>query len=78
LAQIQNNDRAIDSRTREVNDIAKSIYALAEIFRDLQTLVIDQGTLLDRIDYNIEQVTFTMKAANEELIVVCILLFEWK
>ena len=29
---------------------------LADIFKEIQVLVIDQGTVLDRIDFNIEQV----------------------
>ncbi|KAI9488898.1 t-SNARE [Zychaea mexicana] len=67
LAVIENNDALIDQREREVNQIAKSIHQLAEIFRDLQTLVIDQGTLLDRIDYNIEQTVVQVKEATVEL-----------
>lgn len=57
----------VDQREREINQIAKSIQQLAEIFRDLQTLVIDQGSMLDRIDYNIEQTAVHTKAAVVEL-----------
>ena len=67
---VYENDRVIDQRSKEINDIVKSINELAEVFRDMQTLVIDQGTLLDRIDYNIEQVAVSMKTANKELIAV--------
>jgi syntaxin 16 len=61
----------IDERSKEIDEIAKSIYQLAEIFKELQTMVIDQGTLLDRIDYNIEQVHESMQGAVKELTKVC-------
>lgn len=32
-----------------------SIHELHEIYKDLSNLVIMQGTLLDRIDFNIEE-----------------------
>ncbi|KAG1096001.1 hypothetical protein G6F42_018449 [Rhizopus arrhizus] len=67
LAVLESNNEMIDQREREVNQIAKSIHQLAEIFRDLQTLVIDQGSMLDRIDYNIEQTTVQVKDAVVQL-----------
>lgn len=67
MAQLESNEAAISQREREVNEIARSIAALAEIFRELQALVIDQGTLLDRIDYNIESTRVNMKVAVKEL-----------
>lgn len=64
---IQENEEKIRKREEEINEIAKSIFSLAEIFKDLQTLVIDQGTVLDRIDYNIEMTVTHMKSATVEL-----------
>ncbi|KAF9974036.1 hypothetical protein BGZ73_002682 [Actinomortierella ambigua] len=58
---------AITQREQEINHIAKSIFQLADIFKDLQTMVIDQGTLLDRIDYNVEQTKSHMQDAVLEL-----------
>ncbi|KAI4152666.1 MAG: hypothetical protein LQ340_002777 [Diploschistes diacapsis] len=64
-----NNDQAIAQREREINDIAKGIIELSDIFKDLQTMVIDQGTMLDRIDYNVEHMAVDVKAADKELVV---------
>ena len=68
--RLNNNDQAIAQREHEINDIAKGIIELSDIFKDLQTMVIDQGTMLDRIDYNVERMTVDVKAADKELIVV--------
>lgn len=58
----------IDARTHAINEIAQSIIHLSELFRDLQTLVIDQGTLLDRIDYNIETAKMDLHSATKEIV----------
>ncbi|KAJ3305275.1 hypothetical protein HDV03_001873 [Kappamyces sp. JEL0829] len=67
MAVVQENDHAITQREKDINEIAKSIMTMAEIFRELQTMVIDQGTVLDRIDYNIEQTNVNLENAHEQL-----------
>ncbi|KZF21711.1 t-SNARE [Xylona heveae TC161] len=67
--RLHSNDAAIAHREREITDIAKGIIELADIFKDLQSMVIDQGTMLDRIDYNVEQLAVNVKAADKELTV---------
>ncbi len=64
------NDSAIAQREREINDIAQGIIELADIFKELQGMVIDQGTMLDRVDYNIENMAVNVKAADKELNIV--------
>jgi syntaxin 16 len=64
------NDAAIIQREQEINEIAKGIIELSDIFRELQTMIIDQGTMLDRIDYNVERMATEVKAADKELKVV--------
>ncbi|KAH8888778.1 t-snare, syntaxin [Thozetella sp. PMI_491] len=64
---MQSNDAAISQREREIEDIAQGIIELADIFRDLQAMVIDQGTMLDRIDYNVERMGTDVKEADREL-----------
>ena len=64
---MNSNDAVISQREREIEDIAQGIIELADLFRDLQNMVIDQGTMLDRIDYNVERMGTDIKAADKEL-----------
>ena len=57
----------MQARARELDEIAKSINALADLFKDLSSLVIEQGTILDSIEYNIEQTAVSMEGAVHEL-----------
>ncbi|KAH8652475.1 t-SNARE [Xylariales sp. PMI_506] len=66
---LHSNDAVILQREREIEDIAQGIIELADLFKDLQTMVIDQGTMLDRIDYNVERMATDVKGAEKELII---------
>lgn len=41
-------------RYQQIVQVAQSIQQLSELFNELNMLVIEQGTILDRIDYNID------------------------
>lgn len=55
-------------RSKEIQEIVQSITELSEIMEDLRILVVDQGTILDRIDYNIEQVDSLISESLEEVV----------
>jgi syntaxin 16 len=57
----------IQSRDKEISAIAKNIEELGAIFKELAVLVIDQGTILDRIDYNMEAVVEHTKEGIQQL-----------
>ncbi|KAF9021543.1 hypothetical protein BGZ52_001649 [Haplosporangium bisporale] len=63
----EQSNASVTQREQEINHISRSIFQLADIFKDLQTMVIDQGTLLDRIDFNVEQTAVHMQDAVYEL-----------
>ena len=53
LSTQENNDQ-LRRRDEDLTNLLKSVNDLAQIFKDMQTLVMEQGTILDRIDYNID------------------------
>lgn len=61
MQMLEDTEELVNTRDVEINKIAKSIEELAQIFKELAVLVIDQGTVLDRIDYNMEQVVENTK-----------------
>ena len=60
-------ERQTEEREKAINQVTESVGELAEIFKEIQVLVIDQGTILDRIDYNIEQAADRVGSAVVEL-----------
>jgi syntaxin 16 len=55
------------TRSTEVQNLAKSIAELSTLFKDLNMLVVEQGTVLDRIDYNIMQAKQHTTKANTHI-----------
>jgi len=67
LLELESMETNASQRSDEICQIASSISELHTIFKELAVLVIDQGSILDRIDYNIEQVVHQSKEANVQL-----------
>lgn len=67
MLALESTSQLVDQRDEEITKIARSIEELAQIFKELAVLVIDQGTILDRIDYNMEQVIDHTKEGIEQL-----------
>lgn len=69
--QRTSNDNAtqqfLRERDEEITQLAKGVLEVSVIFREMQELIIDQGTIVDRIDYNLENTVIELRAADREL-----------
>lgn len=50
----EESKNALQQRDNELSHLLNNVNELATIFKDIQTLVMEQGSILDRIDYNID------------------------
>ena len=48
------DSKRLQQRDNELSLLLTNVNELATIFKDIQTLVMEQGSILDRIDYNID------------------------
>ncbi|XP_068083176.1 syntaxin-16 [Anabrus simplex] len=63
----EENTKMVAQRDQEVRQIVRSIVDLNHIFKDLAHMVADQGTVLDRIDYNIEMCQVQVQQGYQQL-----------
>ena len=68
LLELEGIESQVETRSQEITKIAKSINELNSVFKELATLVVEQGTILDRIDYNMENVVKDTSQATKELV----------
>lgn len=64
---VEDLHEVVTSRDKEISQITKSTEELSAIFKELAVLVIDQGTIIDRIDYNMETVVEHTKEGIQQL-----------
>jgi syntaxin 16 len=67
LSVVVSREQRATQQSKEIREIVRSINELAEIMDDLAMLVVDQGSLLDRVDYNIERVEHDVREGLVEL-----------
>ncbi|XP_021282070.1 syntaxin-43-like [Herrania umbratica] len=67
MAKLKQSEAFTVEREREIQQVVESVNELAQIMKDLSVLVIDQGTIVDRIDYNIQNVATTVEEGLKQL-----------
>jgi len=67
ILKSREQETLVAERDKDIQKILKSVEELATIMRDLSVLVIDQGSVVDRIDYNMEQVSTHVEQGVKEL-----------
>lgn len=67
MLNLKKSGQFTEEREREVTQVVQSVNELAQIMKDLSVLVIDQGTIVDRIDYNIQTVAVSVEEGFKQL-----------
>ncbi|KAJ1264620.1 hypothetical protein BS78_08G013500 [Paspalum vaginatum] len=67
MSKLKKSEAFTREREREIEQVVESVNELAQIMKDLSVLVIDQGTIIDRIDYNIQNVAASVEEGYKQL-----------
>ncbi|CAL5399406.1 unnamed protein product [Camellia sinensis] len=67
MAKLRKSEAFTAEREREIQQVVESVNDLAQIMKDLSVLIIDQGTIVDRIDYNIQNVAASVEEGFKQL-----------
>ena len=54
-------------KRKQIDNIVKEMNQLGELFSELSNLVVEQGTVLDRIDFNVADSRQNVRKGNREL-----------
>ena len=65
-----NNTKKLDivkERNKELDQMITTVHDLKEIFQEVSNMIISQGTIFDRIDYNLYQSRYNVRRGNREM-----------
>lgn len=65
---LMEHDTYVQARSSTMENIESSISELGQIFRQLASLVSEQGEMITRIDSNVEETSINVEAAHTELV----------
>jgi syntaxin 16 len=68
--RVETNRIRINQRMQEIRDIAQQVEELGQMFNDIALMIHEQGSLLDRIDYNIESADHSITEGKKQLEIV--------
>jgi syntaxin 16 len=63
-------ERVSMEREEEINHVVKAIHDLATLFKSMNELIIEQGTIVDQIDHNIQETQKQISSGNKHLLKV--------
>ncbi|KAL5738790.1 hypothetical protein ACOSP7_031551 [Xanthoceras sorbifolium] len=66
IMKLKNSEHFNQEREREIKQVMESVTELAQIM-DLSVLVVNQGTIVDRIDHNIQNVATSVDEGFTQL-----------
>ena len=61
------NNLNLIKRNNDLDNLLNSVNDLADIYKDMQTLVMEQGSILDRIDYNIDVASSNVSSGKKNI-----------
>ncbi|XP_031288051.1 syntaxin-42 isoform X1 [Pistacia vera] len=67
MMKLKRSERFSEEREREIKQVVESVNELAQFMKDLSVIVIDQGTIVDRIDHNIQNVATSVEEGYKQL-----------
>ena len=59
--------QAPQDQSHDIQQVSDSIKEMAQVFQQISHLIMEQGSMIDRIDQNIENTLEAVQGANEEL-----------